>query len=201
MFTHTLRRDRKLKLRYGPRPPVTCSRQATIAYGFAGPLPDKLAGLARVLEDDGWSGWTHRWAPQEVTLAWLGAAGREASLGALWHHRPELEPLPLLRDTVPELRRRYEPTPSLSLVWTSQGEPGVELQVMLSHRRPRVSWPFRPVKFISRPGRESITSLAAAVLASREHAVVISMHVEYYQNEDARTGPGRLRKRWFPVMW
>jgi hypothetical protein len=201
MFTHTLRRDRKLKLCYGPQPPVTCLRQVTIAYGFGGPLPDNLAGLAGALDDDGWS-WMDRWnwRPQEITRAWLAAAGREASLSARWHHRPGLEPPPLLWDTVPELRRWHEPTPSLSLAWTSQGEPGQELQ-RLPHQRPRGSWPCRPVTYISRPDRESITSLAATVLASHEHAVVISIHAMYYQNEDARTGPGRLRKLWLPVMW
>jgi hypothetical protein len=58
-----------------------------------------------------------------------------------------------------------------------------------------------PTRVICPPYGGTIANLAGPVLAGHKHALVISLVLGYYQNDDARTPPGRLRKQLLPVMW
>jgi hypothetical protein len=205
-FTHRIRR-RKVVLCRGPKPPVSCWREVTVTYGFGGSRAVRLAELITVLQDDGWADWKHRFAAQEISHAWLAAAGHDNSLRASWRYRPGLEPPPVLQDDDPELHFSHKPTPGLRLAWMSSSEPDAQAKAMARDDRPIFSarsfrsWPFRPTQVICPPYRGTTASLAGPVLADHEHALVISLYLGYYQNDDARTPPGRLPKQLLPVMW
>jgi hypothetical protein len=206
-FTHRARLSRKLVLCRGPKPPVTCWREVTVAYGFEGPRAERLAELIAVLQVDGWADWKHWFTGQEITRAWLEAAGHDNSLRASWRYRPGLEPPPVLQDDDPELHFSHKPTPGLRMRWMSSSEPDAQAGAFARDDGPLLSagnfrsWPFRPAQVICPPYRGNVTGLAGPVLACREHALVISLVLGYYQNDDARTPPGRLRKQLLPVLW
>jgi hypothetical protein len=203
-FTQRVRRRRLVLC--GPKPPVTCWREETVAYGFGGSRPERLTELIAVLEDDGWADWKHWFAVQEICHAWLVAADHDNSLRASWRYRPGLEPPPVLQDDDPELHFSHKPTPGLRLRWSSS-EPDAQANAPARDDAPLLSagssrsWPRRPTQVICPPYRGTIASLAGPVLAGHEHALVISLFLGYYQNDDARTPPGRLRKQLLPVMW
>lgn len=205
-FRHRVRRGRRLVMCRGPMPRVTCGRTVTVTYGFGGPRAERLAELIAVLENDGWADWKHGFAAQEITHTWLAAAGHDNALRASWRYRPGLEPPPVLQDDDPALHFSHKPTPGLLLHWMSSSDPGAQPEALARSDRSRLrarrfrSWPFRPTRVICRP-RRGTTGLAGPVLASHEHALVISLTLGYYQNDDARTPPGRLRKQFLPVMW
>jgi hypothetical protein len=205
-FRHQVRR-RKLVLCRGPKPPVTCWREMTVTYGFDGPRADRLAELTAVLEDDGWADWKHWFAAQEITRTWLAAEGHDNSLRASWRYRPGLKPPPVLQDDDPALHFSHKPTPDLRLRWMSSSELGLRAGALGRDDRPLLpagrstSWPFRPTRVACPTYRGTISGLAAPVLATHEHALVISLVLGYYQNDDARTPRGRLRRQLLPVLW
>ena len=205
-YTHRSRRGRKLVLCRGPKPPVTCWREVTVAYRFAGPRAERLAELIAVLKDDGWSDWKHWFTAQETTRAWLAATDHDSSLRASWRHRPGLEPPPVLQDDEPPLHFSYKPVPALRLRWMSSSGPDAQAEPIGGDAAPLASpgsarsWPFRPTLVIC-PPQGTISGLARSALAGHEHVLAISLLLGYYQNDDARTPPGRLRRQLPPVMW
>jgi hypothetical protein len=194
-------RSGPLRVPRDPRPPVTCWRDLTVAYGFSGAAPDGLAELIGALEADGWSGWKHRFRPVMAGRDWLATAQPSGSVRAARPARPGLEPPPLLTATDPALRRRWTPVPVLALVWTPSGGREAELESMRRRRRRPRTWPLRPENFISQPDPRLTSGFPNTVLAGHANAVLLEIGVEYYQNEDARTGTGRLPRQWLPVMW
>lgn len=206
-FRQRVRRSRKLVLCRGPKPPVTCWREMTVTYGFGGPRAERLAELIAVLEDDGWADWKHWLAAQEITRTWLAAADHDNSLRASWPYRPGLEPPPVLQDDHPALHLSHAPVPGLRLRWMSSSDPGAQAGAPARDDRPLLSavrfrsWPSRPTQVMCTPSRGTIVGLADPVLAGHQHALVISLVLGYYQNDDARTPPGQLGGQLLPVMW
>lgn len=106
----------------------------------------------------------------------------------------------MLQDDDPELRFSHRPTPGSRLRWMSSSDPDAQAEALAAEDGPLLSagssrWPFRPARLICPPYRGSIAGLAGPVLAGHEHALVISLVLGYYQNDDARTPPGRLGKQ------
>jgi hypothetical protein len=156
----------------GFRVSVVCRRALTVVYGFDGPLPTRLDRFGEALFAAGWVlGARPQWRPNEMLSRPAGMEGT-----------PPWGRLPL--------------SPAMSVTSVSRGEarpvpPPDDLGS-------RIRGAPRNYLLLD-DGKDERHALEEGALDGHEHALTVSINLDYYSNPNAKRRPHRIPRYWLPT--
>jgi len=168
-----------LRLTPGHGATARCVREVAVVYGFDGPLTPRLRSLDQAIPLAGWErpGADGRMAEQRVNLRWRPAP----ALG----YPPDGEGTPPWG--------RPPLTPGMRVSWHSRGQ---ELGVRRDPNRSReTTRNYLPLEV----SETAVPELVADALGHHDHALVVTIHLAYYSNPNARARPHRLPRYLVPT--